>query len=145
MSLTAVLLFLRANWKYVVGLALVIVVGLAINNYIDSVYNDGRKSGIDDTTKTWKEKYDKDIAALNKRISDTEEQSRKNADAAKLELTTANDKISALQEELKKQRSKYDSYVYDHSGKVVCKTDGPIFLGPDFSAKWNEINSQIVK
>jgi hypothetical protein len=52
MSLTAVLLFLRANWKYVIGLVLVIVVGIAINNYIDSVYNKGRQSGIDDTTKS---------------------------------------------------------------------------------------------
>lgn len=145
MSLTAVLLFLRANWKYVIGLVLVIVVGIAINNYIDSVYNKGRQSGIDDTTKSWKEKYDRDTAALNKRISDTEADSRHNADLAKLELETANGKIDSLREELKKQRSKYDSYVYDHSGKVVCKTDSYIFLGPDFSAKWNEINSHIVK
>lgn len=145
MSLTAVLLFLRANWKYVIGLVLVIVVGIAINNYIDSVYNKGRQAGIDDTTKSWKEKYDRDTAALNKRIADVEQLSKDNAEIAKLELETANGKISTLQEELRKQRSKYDSYVYNQNGAIVCKTDGSIFLGADFSTKWNELNAQIVK
>ena len=143
--MTAFLIFLRANWKYIISAALVVLVVYLINNYLDSVYNEGRQSGIDDTTAEWSAKYKKDVDALNKKITLIEDQSKFNAELAKIELETANGKISALQEELKKQRSKYDSYVYDHSGKVVCKTDGPIFLGPDFSAKWNEINSQIVK
>lgn len=145
MTLTAVLLFIRTNWKYIVGLIAFIVAVLAVQNYLDSVYNDGRKAGIEDTTKTWKEKYDRDIGVLNKKISDVESASRHNAELAKLELETANSKLTALQEELKKQRAKYDSYVYDRQGKVVCKTDTPIFLGPDFSTKWNELNRATFK
>lgn len=145
MTLTAVLLFLRTNWKYIVGLIAFIVAVLAVQNYLDSVYNDGRKSGIDDTTKTWKEKYDRDVGVLNKRIADVEQLSKDNAEIAKLELETANGKISTLQEELRKQRSKYDSYVYNQNGAIVCKTDGSIFLGADFSTKWNELNKEIIK
>lgn len=145
MSLTTVLLFLKTYWKQIAGAALIGFCAYAINQYLNSVYNKGRESGIADTTKEWKEKYERDVGILNAKIADVEIKSKQNADQAKIDLTTANDKISQLQEDLRKQRSKYDSYVYNQSGKIVCKTDGPIYLGSEFSIEWNMLNKEIVK
>lgn len=145
MTMTALLLFLKNNWKSIASVIAVLLILLAINMYLDHVFETGKEEGIAETTKTWKAKYDKDIKTLNDKIAETEQTSRHNAEVAKLELETANTKITDLQLMIAKQRDKYDRIIYDQRGKKVCETTEAIYLGPDFSAEWNKLNHEAIQ
>lgn len=141
----ASLLFLKNNWKGIVALVALAAIALSINSYLDHVFEQGRLKGVAVTTKEWRDKYDKDIGVLNGKIAATEEDSRRNAERAKEELDKATSRIDELVKQIANQRSKYDRDLYDAKGKKVCTAEQPIYLGPDFSRSWNELNKEALQ
>lgn len=143
----AIALFIKDNWKLLAGVIIAIALGLWVNNYIDSVYAKGVQQGVADTTKKWQDKYNRDVDALNNKITETEKISVEQANKAKLAMETSDKRIAELQAKIAKERAKYDSLIYTSSGNVACVVpEGQsIYLGPDFSAKWNEINREILQ
>jgi hypothetical protein len=142
MEYALVIKFLKDNWKPIAGVLTTLLIILAANMYLDHVFAQGEQKGIEDTTKLWSAKYNKDVKALNGKIAEVELDSKNNAEIARIKLDTANFKIDNLLKEIDKQRNKYDQYVYDQKGRRICgsETSGPIYLGPDFSTEWNILN-----
>lgn len=141
----AVLLFLDKYKAQIIELIIVIAVVVGVKLYIESVYKDGYNAGAVATEKTWKIKYDTDIAALNKKVTDTESDSRKKADEITQQLGVANKKIEELQAQIESDKAKYNRQIYNKQGAVVCTTQQDIYLGPTFSAEWNKLNSILIQ
>lgn len=145
MSEILLLKFLKDNWKPIVLIILVALAALWVKSYINSVYQDGKQAGINETNEAWKVKYEKDVGALNNKITSIEDESRKTVNELQGRLDTANGQIDSLVFQLAKEKEKYDNRSFDSKGNVTCTSTTPNYLGKDFSKTWNAMNAEVLQ
>lgn len=129
-----VILFLKKYWLHI------IIVVLIIMSYVFT-FNLGASSN----NKEWTKRYNKETAALNKRIEELELSSREAVKAHETEMSAARGVIGNILTEYAKAQSK--DIAFTSSGSILrCpSTEQPIqvYLGQDFQKSWNKINRTI--
>jgi hypothetical protein len=154
------LLFLRSNWKFILGGILVAVVVWRVNVYLDDIYNSGKLAGITEQAKKDQEllndiqsKYDEKVAWIEKHstvlANEYAETNRANAI-----------KFQELNKRLNERAVQLDKLLYTYDGKPIkpIPTNGlptsesynpldvpDIHLGPEFSDLWNQYNRELIK
>lgn len=121
----------------------VLVAGVLISNYIEGVREEGRQEGIQAENKRWTEKYNKDVTALNLRITTLEADAKHTLSASLEAQRRADATVDSLRQQVSTLSAKYNQAVFDKSGTKVCTLPegAEVYLGVDFATQWNALSA----
>lgn len=105
------------------------------------VYQVGFAAGETKERVLWQKWYAEETTKANARAEEIERSARAEQQQAAQRSEQAAEQIDKLRQEIAKNKTKYNT-VYNRQAAVVCQQPDGVYLGLDFSNRWNEINAE---
>lgn len=141
-----VLLFIKKNWKFFVGIAITLAFAFAVNSYLNRIKLEAYTEGQTAQAAADKEEFDKMQKRYDDKIAWLENLSSELA--VNLAKTNADNaaRVAEVDKQVASKLKALNQTIYDSFGKEIACTPGmDLYLGLEFSNTWNKYNTGVLK